>query len=54
MLVRLLLFIAYFIFLFPFGILAYFFADFLEVKKKSPYWILCNKIEDVNNSLKQQ
>lgn len=53
-LIRLLLLIVYFTLFLPFGIWAYFYSDFLDTKKKSPYWIANSKIEDVANFLRRQ
>ena len=53
-LVRVLLGIMYFILLFPFAIFIRLFTDFLEIKHKSPSWIACHKIEDVEAFLAKQ
>jgi len=53
-LVRLILSAVYFILLFPFAIFIKSCTDFLEIKRKSPYWIPHNKIEDVKEFLAQQ
>lgn len=54
MLTRLVLLAVYFTLFLPFGIWAYFYSDFLDGKKKSPYWITNSKIEDVANFLRRQ
>jgi len=53
-LVRLILGIIYFILFFPFAIFVKLCADFLEIKRKSPYWIPCDKINNVKEFLTRQ
>lgn len=53
-LIRLILGVVYFILLFPFVFFIKLCADFLEIKKSSPYWIPHNKILDVEKFLRQQ
>lgn len=53
-LVRLLLGAVYFILLFPFAVFIKLFTDFLEIKRKSPFWVPHNKIENVKEFLAQQ
>lgn len=53
-LVRLLLGIIYFIFLFPFAVLIKLCTDFLEIKKESPDWAVHKKIENLKEFLTRQ
>ena len=53
-LVRILLGVVYFILLFPFVIFIKLFTDFLEIKSKSPSWILQGRVTDISKFLHRQ